>query len=177
MPDLLEDVPLRDTVVLVDTNVIIEAVRTGAWNALTGAVCVETVEECLDEAQRGDSTRPAYVRVSDADIARLHAVHPVSKRERAEYLLADLEAAGMDPGEQDLFAHAYQRVKRGDQVWVICSSHKASIRAAVRIAVADRLRSLEAVCAAVGARPTVPLKPHHQEPFLSRYRTEYLLGG
>lgn len=177
MADLIEDVPLRKTIVLVDTNVIIEAVRTGTWNALTGSVRVETVEECRDEARRGDSTRPAYVPVSDADLARLHAVHPVSKQERAAYLLADPEAAGMDPGEQDLSAHAYQRAKAGDQAWVLCSSDKASIRAAVRIKIADQLRSLEAACDAVGARPKLPLKPHHQELFLSRYRTEYLLGG
>lgn len=177
MADLIEDIQLRKTVVLVDTNVIIEAVRTGIWNALTGAVSVETVEECRDEAQRGDSTRPAYVPVSDADLARLYAVHPVSKRERAEYLLADPEAVAMDPGEQELFAHAYRRNKAGDQLWVLCSSDKAAIRAAVRIAIADQLRSLEAVCTAVSARLKLPLKAHHQELFLSRYRTEYLLGG
>lgn len=177
MADLLEDIPLRKSVVLVDTNVVIEAVRTETWNALTGAVCVETVEECRDEARRGDSTRPAYVSVSDVDLTRLHAVHAVSKQERAEYLLADPEAVGMDPGEQDLFAHAYQRAKKGDHTWVLCSSDKASIRAAVRISIADQLRSLEAVCDAVGARARPSLKPHFLELFLSRYRTEYLLGG
>src|SRR5690348_9946757 len=151
MADLIEDTRLRDTVVLVDTNVIIEAVRTSTWNALTGALCVETVEECRDEARRGDSTRPAYIPVSDGDLSRLHAVHPISKQQRAEYLLADPEAVGMDPGEQDLFAHAFQRSRAGDQAWVLCSSDKASIRAAVRLNLADQLRSLEAVCDAVGA--------------------------
>ena len=177
MADLIGGVSLRKTVVLLDTNVIIEAVRTGAWNALTGAVCVETVEECRDEARRGDATRPAYVPVSDADLHRLHAVHSVSTRDRAEYLLADPEAAAMDPGEQDLFAHAYQRAKDGDEVWVLCSSDKASIRAAVRLAIADQLKSLEAACKAVGVWPKEPLRPHHLELFLSKYRSEYLLGG
>ena len=178
MAELIPDVPLHKTVILVDTNVMIEAVRTGTWNALTGGAQVETVEECRDEARRGDDgTRPGYVTVSDADLARLHAVHPMSQRERAEYLLTDPEAVGMDPGEQDLFAHAYQRAKAGDRVWVLCSSDKASIRAAVRLAFADQLLSLEAACVAVGARPKQPIKAHHQEPFLSKYRTEYLLGG
>lgn len=75
------------------------------------------------------------------------------------------------------FAHAYQRTKAGDDVWVLCSSDKASIRAAVRIAIAGKLKSLEAMRSAVGARPKQPLKAHHQELFLSKYRTEYLLGG
>lgn len=178
MAELIPGVPLRETVILVDTNVMIEAVRTGTWNPLTGAARVETVEECREEARRGDDgTRPRYVAVSEADLGRLSAVHPVSQRERAEYLLADPEAVGMDPGERDLFAHAYQRAKAGDEVWVLCSSDKASIRAAVRIAIADQLKSLEAACSAVGARPKQPLKVHHQELFLSKYRTEYLLGG
>ena len=174
---LVDDLPVGQTVLLVDTNVVIEAVRVGAWNALTGALCVETVEECRHEARRGDSTRPAYVPVSDADLARLTCVRKVSVQERAEYLLADPEAAAMDPGERDLFAHAYQRVKAGDRAWVVCSPDKASIRAAVRIGIADQLRSLETACTAVGARPRLQLKPHHQELFLSKYRTEYLLGG
>lgn len=177
MAQLIEGVPLARTVVLVDTNVIIEAVRTETWNALTGAVRVETVEEVCSEARRGDSLRPGYVPVSDADLGRLHAVHVVSQLERAAYLLADAEAAGMDPGEQDLFAHAYKRTSSGDEVWVLCSPDKASVRAAVRISIADQLKSLEAACTAVGARPKHPLKPHHQELFLSKYRTEYLLGG
>lgn len=177
MADLITGISLRKTVVLVDTNVIIEAVRTGTWNALTGAVCVQTVEECRDEARRGDATRPAYVPVSVADLDRLHKVHAVSIRERAEYLLADQEATSMDPGERDLFAHAYRRTKAGDDVWVLCSSDKASIRAAIRIAVSDQLTSLEAACNAVGVRPNKPLRAHHQELFLSKYRTEYLLGS
>jgi len=115
------------------------------------------------------------VPVSDADLA--HRVHPVSTWERAEYLLADPGAVGMDAGEQDLFAHAYQRARTGDRAWVLCSSDKASIRAAVRVDMADQLRSLEAMSDAAGARPKPPLKSHFQELFLSRHRTEYLLGG
>ena len=35
--------------VLVDTNVIIEAHRTGAWRALAGGYVLETVEDCVTE--------------------------------------------------------------------------------------------------------------------------------
>lgn len=174
---LLDDTPLAKTVVLVDTNAIIEAVRTATWNALTGAVLAETVEECCDEASRGDATHPTYVAVSSADLERLHCVHVVTAHERAEYLLADPEAVGMDAGERDLFAHAYRRANQGDDVWVLCSSDKAAIRAAVRIKISDQLRSLEAICRAVGARPKSNLKSAHLESFLKNYRTMYLLGG
>lgn len=177
MADLIAGLPLSTTFVLVDTNVIIEAVRTGTWNALTGALRIQTVEECRAEARRGEATRPGYVPVSELDLARLDTVHSVSMHDRAEYLISDPEAVAMDPGERDLFAHVHQLLKAGDGMWVICSSDKASIRAAVRIAIADQVRSLEALCNAVGTRARVPLKPHHEERFLRRYRTEYLLGG
>ena len=48
----------RQEVVLVDTNVIIEAHRTGAWAALAGAYAVETVEDCVTETQTGYQRRP-----------------------------------------------------------------------------------------------------------------------
>ena len=47
--------------VLVDTNVIIECHRAGAWAALAGGYAVETVEKCVEETQTGFQRRqPAY---------------------------------------------------------------------------------------------------------------------
>ena len=115
--------------------------------------------------------------VSPADLGRLHRVHDVTQGELAEYLLADEGATGMDAGEQQLFAHAFQRTRRGDNVWVLCSADKAAIRAAVRVKLHDQLRSLEEIGDAVGARPVSPYKRHFEKCFLAKYRTEYLLGG
>ena len=41
----------------VDTNVILEAHRTGFWRALTGGYAVETVEDCVTETQTGFQRR------------------------------------------------------------------------------------------------------------------------
>ena len=43
----------RGTPVLVDTMVIIESHRVGAWKALAGGYRVGTVEDCVTETQRG----------------------------------------------------------------------------------------------------------------------------
>jgi hypothetical protein len=43
--------------VLVDTNVILESWRIGAWNALAGGYGVETVEDCVIETQTGFQRR------------------------------------------------------------------------------------------------------------------------
>jgi hypothetical protein len=173
---IIDDVPLARTVVLVDTNAIIEAVRTGTWNALTGGLLFETVEKCIEEAEAGDFTDPSYVAVSKKDLTRMNKIHRVSPADRAGHLLADPDAMGMDAGERDLFAHAHTRELSGDSVWVVCSPDKASIRAAVRIGWADRLVSLETLANEVGARPKPSFKQHFGEKFLSQFRTEYLLG-
>lgn len=167
----------KETVVLVDTNVIIEAVRTRCWNAVTGALLVETVQECRAEAGRGDATRSGYVSVAEADLERLSAVHAVKETEMATFVLACPEAQTLDAGERELFAHAFARVARGDEVWIVCSADRAAIRVAVGQGWGDRIRSLATVVEAAGARPKPPLAEHYGERWLSDFRTTVLLGG
>jgi hypothetical protein len=172
---LLDGVAHKDTVVLVDTNVVMEAVRTRCWNAVTGGLRVETVEECRDEALRGDRGRPGYLPVSEQDLARMRKVHPVSALERATFGMAYQEARNMDRGERDLFAHAYARVSRGDSVWIVSSADRACVRAAVALGWHERMHSLGALAAAVGAHPPALLE-QFGERWLSQVRTAYLLG-
>jgi hypothetical protein len=110
MPRLLADVPLNETVVLVDTCTIIEAVRTDVWNRLTGAVRVETVEKCREEALAGDTASFGYIVVSSDDLQRIRTVHAVSQLDVDQYLAHDPDAVDMDEGEQMLFAHAFARL-------------------------------------------------------------------
>jgi hypothetical protein len=159
-------------VVLVDTNVVIEAVRTGCWAALTGALQVETVTACHTEALAGNRDRPGYVPVTEAHLGRLARVHSVGAAERASLALAHAGADGMDEGERDLFAHA---LARDDEVWVLCSPDKASVRAAVALGWGDRLRALATLAAHVGARPGSTFKSHFEEAWLSTWRTHFLL--
>lgn len=63
---------------LLDTNSVIESVRCGIWNAITGNLSIETVEECRKECLRGDTLSGGYIVVSDAELDRLTAVHPVT---------------------------------------------------------------------------------------------------
>jgi hypothetical protein len=157
---------------LVDTNVIIEAVRTACWRAITGRMNVETVEACTHEAVRGDAGRGAYVVVSEEELSRISRVHVVTEAQRAAFALDYPDAAGMDAGERDLFAHAYDR---SDETWLLLSPDKASVRAGVNLGWQDRLRSLGAVANEIGARPK--LKRHFEESWLAEWRTHFLLEG
>ena len=52
--------------VLVDTNVILECWRIGAWRALAGGYRVETVEDCVIETQTGFQRRAAEQQIDNA---------------------------------------------------------------------------------------------------------------
>lgn len=117
---------------LLDANAIIEAVRTEVWNALTGGLTAETVQECADECRQGDTLSTGYVSVSEGNLDRLAAVRSVSDADVASVVLHQASAA-LDPGERDLVA-------------------------------------------AVGARPTAPLRRHFTTVWLSAERTKAMLG-
>jgi hypothetical protein len=113
----------RSDLVLIDTNAIIEAVRTGCWSAITGQLRVETVEACRQEALTSPSTPlPGYVPVSEKDLRRLASVHAVGSVVRAAFKLVYEDADGLDAGEHDLLAYARSL---SDEAWVVCSPDKA----------------------------------------------------
>ncbi|MGC8074344.1 hypothetical protein ACP3W1_27665, partial [Salmonella enterica] len=73
-----------------DTNVILEAHRTGCWRALRGGLRLETVEECVAETQTGAQRRRPEQRIDETILRRdLKSVHTVTDRERAAALARD----------------------------------------------------------------------------------------
>jgi hypothetical protein len=163
-------------VILVDTNVILEAVRTGVWRAITGGTQVHTVQECVDESRRGDRFSGSYIAVGDDDLARLTRVHLVGEAQRATLDLA-LGDIGLDDGERDLYAHCLSRSASPE--WVVSSPDRAAVRAAVRLGWNDRLVSLEELARLVGCPPARlgELRRHFRSSWLKSVRTDALLEG
>src|SRR4029077_1909835 len=103
--------------VLVDTNVILECWRIGAWKALSSGYAVETVEDCVIETQTGYQRRRAEQQIGQAAlVASLKAVHKVSDSDRAAAAVRDTLFSYLDVGEQSLWAHALAR----SDTWVLC---------------------------------------------------------
>ena len=96
-------------IVLVDTNIIIEAFRTRCWKALTTYYRVETVEKCCEEALTGDRRRPGYVEVDTGILKKKLVIHRVESLEQAALALACPDVDALDAGERHLFAHAHSR--------------------------------------------------------------------
>lgn len=144
--------------VLVDTNTILEAHRTGSWRALRGGHRLETVEECVTETQTGAQNRRPEQRIAEAALrADLRAVYAVTDRERATALTRDGSVAFLDGGERALWSHALARL----DAWVLCGPDGASLRLGVRLGLRDRLVALEALLDAVGHRPKIALRRNY----------------
>lgn len=157
---------------LVDTNVILECWRIGAWGALSGGYSVETVEDCVIETQTGFQNRRAEETVDATLLSNslAHAPHAVTALQLASL---DLAAAGiqLDPGERSLWAHALER----RDAWVLCGPDRASLRAGVRLALRDRLVALETLLADAGYRPRTVLKKNYTAAWHAQTVGEYVV--
>lgn len=161
-----------EQVVLVDTNIIIEAVRIGCWSAVTAHFRIATVAKCCEEARTGDRRRQGYVEVVEKDLQTRLTVHQVTDAELAHLALQDAESFRLDPGERHLWAHALQR----EDDWFACCCDHAAVNAAVRLGWQDRLVSLEELANHAGVKAALRnLKSQFRSARLSEWRTAALL--
>ena len=150
--------------VLVDTNVILEAHRTGSWRALTGGYSIETVEDCVTETQTGFQGRRPEQRIDAGELrASLATVHSVEIHERAELALR-IPGISLDRGEASLWAHALHR-RDG---WVLCGPDKASLRCGLRLGFREQLISFERLLNDAGYRPRTALRLPYTRKWLEK---------
>jgi hypothetical protein len=141
--------------VLVDTNVIIECWRIGAWRALSNGYAVETVEDCVVETQTGFQRRRTAQQIDNKTLrASLKAIHDVTDPELAKAIVRDPLFSFLDVGERSLWAHALGRT----DAWVLSGPDKASLRFGIRCGLRDRLVALEGLLKDAGYKPS-GLKP------------------
>lgn len=157
-------------IVLVDTNIIIEAFRARCWKALTAYYRVETVEKCYEEALTGDRLRPGYVEVDSIALKEKLVIHRVTPLELAALALTCPDADALDAGERHLFAHAHGR----SDAWIATCADRAAVRIAFTLGWKERICSLEVLVRPTGAKPA--LKHHFTEDWLSQVRTDFMLG-
>jgi hypothetical protein len=91
--------------VFADTNVILEAFRTGCWTAISSHFAIETVQKCIEETLTGNPGDPRHVSVPPADLnAGLAEQHSVTRKELASLTLAHHSCSTLDDGEKHLLA-------------------------------------------------------------------------
>jgi hypothetical protein len=161
----------KGDIVLMDTNIIIEAHRTRCWRAVIKFFNVQTVEKCCEEAATGDKRRADYVEIDLEAMRTSVMVHPVSLLELAEVETRLAEPDRIDPGEKHLLALALKKTG----TWYLSASDAAAVKAGNELGLLERFVSLEALARAVGMSPQI--KNHFTKKWLSALRTEILMRG
>ncbi len=164
----------RRQIVLVDTNVIIEAHRTRCFTQLAQYFELHTVETVVVETQTGHQNRRPEETIDYALLrSQLRHVEDVTDLARIEFALAYPDAI-LDDGERDLLIYAGTLPAK--DVWFLNSPDKAAIRFGHQRRWLDRFVSLEAMVNHLKLRPIDALKGNYTERWLSEQRTLFQLS-
>jgi hypothetical protein len=160
--------------VLVDTNVIIEAHRTGCWNTIVNYFSVETVEKVIEETQTGSQNRAPETLIDEAKLrSSLHYIAKITDEMRAKFH-ESFPLALLDDGERDLLVYA--GVLPAGDIWLLNSPDMAAVRHAHSRGWLDRLVSLEILNAHLKGKLGATFKDNYSEQWLSIRRTRLILG-
>lgn len=162
----------RGHLVLVDTNVIIEAHDTNCLAQIAEGFRLCTVQEVIAETQRDRQRRRPERNIDEAWLRQKMAViGDVTDEQRFDFTM-HFQAAGLDDGERDLLIWA----GGFEGVWLLNSPDLAVLRFAHQVRWLDRLVSLEVMCRTINARLSQNLRENFRENWLSINRTEFSLG-
>lgn len=162
----------RGQIVLVDTNVIIEAHQTACLSQLANHFQLCTVEKVIEETQRGKQRRSPERNIDEAQLRGwMLEIGNVTEEQRFNFTLTH-QAIGLDAGERDLLIWAENR----QDAWILNSPDMAVLRFANRKGWLDRLVSLEDMCRSMSARLSQDLRENFRENWLSVNRTDFRMG-
>lgn len=162
----------RGQLVLVDTNVIIEAHDTSCLSQIADGFSLCTVEAVIAETQKGKQRRRPEQNIDEQWLrSRIPHIGDVTDERRLDFTL-QYQLVGLDSGELDLLAYATDL----QDVWLLNSPDLAVVRFAHQVGWLDRLVSLEAMARVVNARLSRNLRDNYRESWLSAARTSFRMG-
>jgi hypothetical protein len=167
------------TRVFIDTNIIIEAFRTGCWTAVCHKFSIETVDKCIEEALTGSSDDPGHIHIDrEALLEGLAGRHQVGKRELANLVLSHPSCHGLDDGERHLLAWLHAQGLLPDALVLVSTADKAAIVASGNIGWLDSLTSLEQLARKSGVThgQISALARHYRAGWLDEIRVKIQLG-
>lgn len=165
--------------VFVDTNIILEAFRTGCWTVICHKYAIETVEKCVEEALTGDPADPRRIPVDhDVLVAGLAGRHAVGRRERVKLVLDHPHCQALDDGELHLLAWLYAKGLLPDALILLSTADKAAIVATGKLGWIDSLSSLESLAKTSGAShgQVGELARHYKSDWLDEIKVKVRLG-
>jgi hypothetical protein len=170
---------MAKTRVFIDTNIIIEAFRTGCWTAICNKFDIETVDKCVEEALTGNPDDPGYVHIDrDALLEGLAGRYQVGKLELANLVLSHPSCHGLDDGELYLLAWLHAQGLLPNALILVSTADKAAIVATGNIGWLDSLTSLEHLANESGVThgQINALARHYRAGWLDEIRIKIRLG-
>lgn len=162
---------MQKTRVFADTNVILEAFRTGCWKAISSHFAIETVEKCIEETLTGNPGDPRHISVPPADlIAGLTGRHLVTHKELATLVLSNPSCSTLDDGEKHLLAWLFANNLLPSTIIVVTTADKAALVALHRLGWLDCAVSLEFMARKAGVART------NLDALALQYREDWLLA-
>ena len=164
----------KDQIVLVDTNVILEAHRISCWNNLAHHFKLSTVEKVIEETQTGFQNRQPGQTINEAALRdSLHHIAGITNEARAQFAL-DHPHVLLDPGELDLIIYAHTIDPK--TAWLLNSPDMAAVRYSHQNGWIDRLVSLEAMNNYLRAHTTTNLRENYTDNWLRVKKTRLILN-
>lgn len=167
------------TRVFVDTNVILQAFKSGTWTAICQTYAVETVEKCIEEALTGDANAPGYIQVDpQVLIDGLAGRHLVDNRQIVSFFFSHPQCQGLDAGELHLLAWLHAQGKIANAHVLVSTADKAALVAACNIGLADLLESLESLAKKSGVTKGQidGLENHYRTTWLGDIKLKIAMG-
>lgn len=164
--------------IFTDTNVIIEAFRTGCWTAICATHAIETVEKCIEEALTGDPSDPRHVAIASADLTDgLAQRHSVSRKDIAFLVAHHSSCNRLDDGELHLFARLFAD-ELPSPIILVSTADKAALVASHQLGWLDYTVSLENLArqSGVSNKNLESLRQQHREGWLSGIKTKIRMG-
>ena len=160
-------------IVLVDTNVILEAHRTGCWKPLAAYFSLHTVAKVVEETQTGYQNRSPEELIDEGTLrGQLVHVENISETQRVQVNMTHGHPS-LDDGERDLIIYAETF---DSQVWLLNSPDMAAVRFCHKQGWLQRLVSLGAMTSHIKTHLREDLRINYTEGWLSVKRTDLLLG-
>ena len=170
---------MAKTRVFIDTNIIIEAFRTGCWTAVCNKFDIETVDKCIEEVLTGNPDDPGHVHIDrDALLEGLAGRHQVGKLELANLVLSHPSCQGLDDGELHLLAWLHAQGLLPNALILVSTADKAAIVSTGKIGWLDSLTSLEHLANESGVThgQINSLARHYHTGWLDEIRIKIRLG-
>lgn len=154
----------RGDIVLIDTNVILEAHRLNCWKPLSEYFQLHTVDKVIEETQTGYQNRRPEQTIDMTALQNSFAhIENITDLQIIEFDMVHQEIA-LDDGEKALMIYAHSLTQNA---WFLNSPDKAVIRYACSKGWSDQLTSLGAMVKQLNLKIKQALKQNYTDSWLA----------